>query len=105
MQARVEAGEGVYVHCNAGRGRSATAVVCYRIACYGESADEAFAAVRVKRKISNLKAFWGLRPQWRAIKAFEIELRGCHLELAKRSFEVAGARASARRCCRSIRGA
>lgn len=46
-QSRV--GRKVYVHCKAGRGRSAVLVVCYMMATQGITADQAEACVRESR--------------------------------------------------------
>lgn len=62
MHTHISQGERVYVHCKAGRGRSATLVICYLLQ-YGEegvpkfkTADEAFQYVRAKRREINLNA-------------------------------------------------
>ena len=39
----------VYVHCKAGRGRSATMVLCYLMAAHGIDAQEAYARVKASR--------------------------------------------------------
>ncbi|MBK9120829.1 MAG: dual specificity protein phosphatase family protein [Phycisphaerales bacterium] len=45
----VQAGSGVYVHCKAGQGRSATLVVGYLMAAYGLTPRAAYARVREVR--------------------------------------------------------
>lgn len=74
MQDHTAAGHSVYVHCNAGRGRSAVVVLCYLMATMNCSAAEAYALVQTKRNIADLTALCGTRPQWRAIKAYEKHL-------------------------------
>jgi atypical dual specificity phosphatase len=49
MQHKVSAGETVYVHCKAGRARSATVVVCYLIARYGWTPERAQSWIRQRR--------------------------------------------------------
>ncbi|MFQ5491471.1 MAG: dual specificity protein phosphatase family protein [Phycisphaerae bacterium] len=49
ITAKVEAGGKVYVHCKAGRGRSATLVVCYLMSASGMSAQDAYSAVKSAR--------------------------------------------------------
>lgn len=49
MQAKTSAGEAVYVHCKAGRARSATVVVCYLMAQQGWTAQQAQAWVQARR--------------------------------------------------------
>ena len=71
MQDQIGAGQTVYVHCNAGRGRSAVVVLCYLVLTKGLSAEEALQFVAEKRNIANLKAICGTRPQWRAVLKFE----------------------------------
>ncbi len=46
IRRHADAGGRVYVHCKAGRGRSATLVLCYLIAACGLSPDEADARLR-----------------------------------------------------------
>ena len=75
MKDHVDAGHCIYVHCNAGRGRSAVIVLCYLMATRGFSAQEAYEHVRARRKIANLPALCGTRPQWRAVRKYEKELR------------------------------
>lgn len=50
IQDRIGRGEKVYVHCKAGRGRSAILVLCYLMASRRITADEADVAVRRARK-------------------------------------------------------
>jgi atypical dual specificity phosphatase len=49
IQERVEQGESVYVHCKAGRGRSATIALCWLIAAKGMTPDQAQAKLLEKR--------------------------------------------------------
>lgn len=58
-----EADSRVYVHCNAGRGRSAVVVLCYLMSTHGWTAEEAFEFVLAKRQIAKLTALCGTRPQ------------------------------------------
>src|SRR5205085_7844864 len=46
---QIKADRKVYVHCKAGRGRSATLVLCYLMAAYGLTAQEAYARLRRAR--------------------------------------------------------
>merc|ERR1719199_1115854 len=66
-------GDGVYVHCNGGRGRSAVCVLAYMIRAKGMTAREAFLQVRAQRKIAPMLArpLGVPRPQWRALCLFE----------------------------------
>jgi len=58
-----------YVHCKAGRGRSATAVVCFLMKKYGYSAEKAKSKVFESRSQINLNSH-----QWKAIKDYERSL-------------------------------
>ncbi|SMP53977.1 atypical dual specificity phosphatase [Neorhodopirellula lusitana] len=49
VQEHVERGEVVYIHCKAGRARSATVALCWLVAHRGMSADEAQALLLAKR--------------------------------------------------------
>ena len=49
MAERIEQGETVYVHCKAGRGRSATIVLCWLIQTKGLSPHEAQIYIQTKR--------------------------------------------------------
>ena len=71
IQEHQAAGQTVYVHCNAGRGRSAVIVLCFLIANKGISSDEALEYLRSKRGVSNLKRCCGTRPQWRSVLKYE----------------------------------
>lgn len=84
ISGHVKAGRGVYVHCNGGKGRSAVAVLCYLMYARGETAASAYALVRSKRRIADLRALCGLRTQWRAVVRFERELGAVRAELAAR---------------------
>ncbi len=50
MQRHISQGEGVYVHCKAGRGRSATIVVCWLMAAKGLTPAESQAFLLKKRR-------------------------------------------------------
>jgi protein-tyrosine phosphatase len=55
----------VYVHCNAGKGRSTSVVLCYLIYVHGMSRVEAYDFVKEKRpKIAKFRALCDTRPQW-----------------------------------------
>jgi hypothetical protein len=71
MQDHTAAGHSVYVHCNAGRGRSAVIVLCYLMATTGCTSREAYDLLASKRRIANLPTMCGTRPQWRAVKGYE----------------------------------
>ena len=64
---------GVYVHCNAGRGRSAVCVLAYLMQARGLSATDAYKLVAEQRRITDLPSrMLGLpRPQWRALLHFQ----------------------------------
>ena len=47
---RTERGEKVYIHCKAGRTRSAAVTLCYLIAHYGLTIEEAFERLRRARR-------------------------------------------------------
>lgn len=51
MEEQVQKGKIVYVHCKAGRGRSATVVICYLIRKYRWSVREALSYVKYKRPL------------------------------------------------------
>lgn len=71
----VARGGGVYVHCNAGRGRSAVCALAYIMEANGIGAREAYARVAKQRRITPLPTrLCGLpRPQWRALRREERE--------------------------------
>ena len=56
LQKMLEEGHIVYVHCKAGRGRSATALIAYLMAKEGFSFDDALALVKKQRPQINLNA-------------------------------------------------
>lgn len=58
-----------YVHCKAGRGRSATAVVCFLMKKFKHSAEIAKEIVRESRPQINLNS-----RQWEAVKTYEASL-------------------------------
>jgi len=64
---------GVFIHCNAGRGRSAVMAICLLMRLKGWSSKEAFDFVRSKRRISKMRPCkCGPRSaQWQSIVAFE----------------------------------
>lgn len=64
----------VYVHCNAGRGRSAIVVICYMIQKHKWSASTAFDKVGSKRSIANMKHSLCQR-QWNSVVKFERAFR------------------------------
>ena len=66
----------VYVHCNAGRGRSAVCALAYLMHSRGLSAREAYELVAVQRRVTPLPSrLLGMpRPQWRALLEFERQL-------------------------------
>ena len=74
--AHVDEGGKVYVHCNAGRGRSAVCVLAYLMASGGLSAGEAYELVAAQRRITNLpsRLLGFRRPQWRALRRYEAAL-------------------------------
>lgn len=78
-------GARVFVHCNAGRGRSATLVLCLMIALKNMSLEEAYAALSSQRKISRMRGCCDTRRtnHWHAARRFERS----HEE--ERSIEVA----------------
>eukprot|EP00439_Symbiodinium_sp_Y106_P029184 s7339_g3.t1 len=68
-------GNGVYVHCNGGRGRSVVCVLCYLVSSEGMTAEEAFDMVAGKRRVAPMRGSCGLHKQWRAVKCFESKLQ------------------------------
>uniref|UniRef100_A0A6B2LNK4 Uncharacterized protein n=1 Tax=Arcella intermedia TaxID=1963864 RepID=A0A6B2LNK4_9EUKA len=60
----------VYLHCHAGKGRSAIVMIAYLCVKNGWSLADSFRYVRSKRPIANLALFFGIRPQWRALLAW-----------------------------------
>lgn len=75
ITAETAKGGSVYVHCNAGRGRSAVCVLAFLIESRGYSAEQAYEFVAAMRRITKLPSrLWGLpRPQWQALLRFERE--------------------------------
>ncbi len=69
LQAETKRGR-VYVHCKAGRGRSATAVIAFLMAEKGMSLNAAHELVKAKRSQINLNP-----NQWRALQRFENSLK------------------------------
>jgi protein-tyrosine phosphatase len=68
IHSKLATGESVYVHCKAGRGRSALVIMCYLIKYQGKTADEAFALVKSQRKQAG---FSQKDPKWQTLKEFE----------------------------------
>lgn len=66
LEKQDDAGVTTYVHCKAGRGRSATAVVCFLMKKLGLTAEHAKEKVRESRPQINLNSY-----QWEAIKTYE----------------------------------
>ena len=58
-------GKTVYVHCKAGKGRSASVVMCYLCQKHGISPEESFDMLREKRKQIDLGA-----RQWNLVRNF-----------------------------------
>ena len=77
IEEQVASGGKVYVHCNAGRGRSAVCVLAYLMKARGLSAEQAYMLVAGERRITKLPTRLGgfVRPQWRALLEFEKGLR------------------------------
>lgn len=69
----VKRGENVYVHCNAGRGRSAVCVLAYMMRARGLTALQAYTEVAAYRRITPLPTrLCGLpRPQWKALLRYQ----------------------------------
>jgi len=66
--------QGVYVHCNGGKGRSAVVVIAYLMKKNGWVLVDAYDHVKAKRKIANMKKFGGVKPQWTILKAYAATL-------------------------------
>ncbi len=62
----------VYVHCKAGRGRSALVVMCYLIKYHNKSAVGAFADVKQKRLQAGFKQ---TDPKWATLQQYEQKYR------------------------------
>ncbi|KAL5255130.1 hypothetical protein ACHWQZ_G014535 [Mnemiopsis leidyi] len=60
-----QAGKTVYVHCKAGKGRSASVVMCYLCKKHGITPEESFEMLRKKRKQIDLGA-----RQWHLVRSF-----------------------------------
>mmetsp|Transcript_7086 Transcript_7086/g.9894 ORF Transcript_7086/g.9894 Transcript_7086/m.9894 type:complete len:275 (+) Transcript_7086:185-1009(+) len=91
----INAGTGVYVHCNAGKGRSACCVICYLIYAHGWTALEAYDYVKERRRIAKLPMLCGTRAQWRAIKIFARGLAQARRQVAPAPETPASVRGSA----------
>eukprot|EP00047_Mylnosiga_fluctuans_P010471 m.16422 g.16422 ORF g.16422 m.16422 type:complete len:234 (+) comp3137_c0_seq1:55-756(+) len=63
--------EHVYVHCHGGKGRSVVVAVAALMVLHGWSKEQAFAHVRSRRHVANMRRLRGIMPQWRALRAFE----------------------------------
>lgn len=66
IERHIKAGENVYVHCKAGKGRSVLIVLCLLIHNQHMSALSALELIKNKRKQINLS-----RTQWNAVVAYE----------------------------------
>lgn len=94
MEETLETGKNVYVHCNAGKGRSATVVICYLMKHKGWTPRESFDHVKKQaesrgRKIAKrMHKPCGCRAQWRSITAF-------HRHLAQQGQSVPSQRVNA----------
>lgn len=86
IQEQQDEGRTVYVHCNAGRGRSVVLVLCFLILSRDLSARQALQFVQEKRKVAVGPRCCGTRPQWRAVCKFERAIR-------RQAESVAGTRA------------
>jgi atypical dual specificity phosphatase len=64
-----EGGKTVYVHCKAGKGRSASVVMCYLCQKHSVSPDEAFKMLKEKRKQIDLGS-----KQWSLVRNYCIEI-------------------------------
>lgn len=71
MEKHISSSGTVYVHCNAGKGRSTSVVLCYLIKKKSMPKLEAYNFCKAKRKIAKFPALCGTRPQWRAIGTYE----------------------------------
>lgn len=71
----------VYFHCNAGRGRSATSVICILMALKDWTAERAYKELSSVRKISSMRGCCGhvRTAHWHALKRWERYLRDRHL--------------------------
>lgn len=65
------AGKMVYVHCKAGKGRSASVVMCYLCQKHGVSPKEAFKMLKEKRKQIDLGS-----KQWNLVRSYCKEVLG-----------------------------
>ena len=66
----LERGGCTYVHCNAGKGRSASVVICYLVEALDLDPIAAFRFVEAKRRIAKLTRLGGTLPQWRQIRLY-----------------------------------
>ena len=71
MKEQEGAGKTVYVHCKAGKGRSASVVMCYLCQKHNVSPEEAFKMLKEKRPQIDLGA-----KQWNLVRNFCTEVLG-----------------------------
>ena len=63
-------GNSVFVHCNAGKGRSTMVILCYLIRHHGMTPLEAYEHCRRRRKIARFLMCGGRKPQFRQVKVY-----------------------------------
>jgi len=68
MKEQEAAGKTVYVHCKAGKGRSASVVMCYLCQKHNVSPEEAFRMLKEKRKQIDLGS-----KQWNLVRNYCLE--------------------------------
>lgn len=76
LESNIEQKLPTYVHCNAGKGRSAVVVAAYLMRKNGWDMDKAAQELRLRRPVvSKYISFWPFSPQARALRTFGLEMK------------------------------
>lgn len=87
IEEHVNRGKKVYIHCNAGVGRSAVITVAYLVHQNSWTLRQAYTYVKEKRTVVSIpNSYWSLRPHWRRLLKWYARLqvmRGVASEVEK----------------------